>query len=98
MCDRSRNPSPLAHRSATIPNMSLDLRALADAALDLDPADRLALASLLIDSVEDPADADWVTSWTKELHQRSAAADQRSVRGSSWSDVRARLLGELSRR
>ena len=47
--------------------MSLDLHALADAALNLDPADRLALASLLIDSVEDPSDAGWEATWTEEL-------------------------------
>ena len=78
--------------------MSLDLHALTDAALTLDPADRLALATLLIDSVEDPADADWETSWTEELQRRSAAADERAVRGASWADVRARLLRDLASR
>ena len=77
--------------------MSIDLHALTDVALTLDPADRLALATLLIDSVEDPADADWETSWTDELHRRSAAADARPVRGVPWVEVRARLLGDLAK-
>ena len=78
--------------------MSLDLHALADAALNLDPADRLALASLLIDSVEDPSDAGWEATWTEELQRRSAAADSRKVRGAPWPEVRARLLHDLSSR
>ena len=78
--------------------MSLDLHALADAALTLDPADRLALASLLIDSVEDPTDPGWEASWTDELHRRTAAADVREVRGAPWPDVRARLLRDLASR
>jgi hypothetical protein len=42
--------------------MRLPLHVLSDAALTLDPADRIALASLLIDSVEDAADPDWERS------------------------------------
>lgn len=78
--------------------MSLDLHALTDAALNLDPADRLALATLLIDSVEEPADADWEASWTEELRRRTKAADERAVRGASWAEVRARLLRDLTHR
>jgi putative addiction module component (TIGR02574 family) len=78
--------------------MSLDLHALTDAALTLDPGDRLALASLLIDSVEDPADPGWEASWTEELVRRTTAANARAVRGAPWSDVRARLLRDLANR
>lgn len=76
--------------------MTVNLHALADAAQNLDPADRLALASLLIDSVEEVADPDWEGLWTREIRQRSAAADARHVRGAPWSEVRARLLCDIS--
>lgn len=78
--------------------MGLDLHALADAALALEPGDRLALASLLMESVEEPGGEDWETAWTEELQRRTAAADAREVRGSPWSEVRARLLRELTTR
>ena len=78
--------------------MTLDLHALADAALSLDAADRLALASVLIDSVEDATEPAWRQEWTTELRQRSSEADGREVRGSSWEAVRSRLLGKLAAR
>lgn len=77
--------------------MSRELHVLARAGLDLDPADRLALASLLIDSVEEATDPGWEASWTEELTRRTAAADGRAVRGAPWAEVRARLLRDLSR-
>jgi putative addiction module component (TIGR02574 family) len=76
----------------------ISVHALTDAALTLDPADRLALATLLIDSVEDAPDPRWAEVWTEELHRRSAAADARQVRGAPWSEVRARLLRDLASR
>jgi putative addiction module component (TIGR02574 family) len=78
--------------------MGLDLHALATAALSLEPADRLALASVLMDSVDDAPDPEWSHAWTDELRRRSAAADARSVRGAPWSEVRERLLRQLSTR
>jgi putative addiction module component (TIGR02574 family) len=70
-------------------------------ALALDPVDRLRLASELIDSVEGPSDAEWTDAWAAELRRRSTGADDREARGlprgSEWSDVRARLLLELTR-
>lgn len=74
---------------------------VANDALSLDPADRLRLASELIDSVEGPPEPEWAVAWTGELQRRSAAADDREARGlprgSEWSNVRARLLLELTR-
>ena len=78
--------------------MSLDLQALSDAALSLEPADRLALASLLLESIEGEGDSEWTRIWTEELRQRTAEADTRPVRGAPWSEVRARLLKELASR
>jgi hypothetical protein len=64
------------------PNIAELLCAITDAALALDPADRLELASLLIESVEgSDQDEAWTQAWTQELNRRSAAADARSERG-----------------
>ena len=76
--------------------MSTDLHDLSEIILALDPADRLALARLLIDSVEEKADATWLQQWTEEFRSRTSRADARAVRGKSWSEVRARLLRELA--
>jgi hypothetical protein len=74
---------------------------VANDALALDPGDRLRLAAELIDSVEGPPDPAWAEMWTNELRRRSAEADDREARGlprgSDWSDVRTRLLLELTR-
>lgn len=82
--------------------MGKPLHTLTSAALALDPADRLRLASELIDSVEGPADPAWAERWTTELRRRSSAADEREAqgqpRGSNWSEVKERLLSGLSRR
>ena len=40
----------------------------------------------------------WVEVWKAELRRRSEAADRREVRGTEWSDVRARLLKDLAER
>ena len=76
--------------------MSQALHALTQAALDLDPADRLRLANELIDSVEDPADAEWCRAWTEEVQRRSKNAEEREGRGerrgAEWSEVRAHIL------
>jgi hypothetical protein len=76
--------------------MVLNLHVLTDAALELDPADRLELASALIDSVEGVIDPSWEPAWTDELRRRSEAADARAVRGAPWAELRSRLLREIA--
>ena len=76
--------------------MSRELHVLARAGLDLEPADRLDLASLLIDSVEEATDPGWEASWIQELARRTVAAEGRAVRGGPWAEVRARLLRDRS--
>lgn len=82
--------------------MSLPLHILTSEALALDAADRLRLASELIDSVEGADDSAWTAAWTTEIQARSAAADAREAaglpRGSDWAAARERLLLELIRR
>jgi hypothetical protein len=64
---------------------------LADA-LQLPAQDRLALASVLIDSVEGANDADWDDAWLAELDRRSQGDLSQS---DDWATVRARLLNDL---
>lgn len=82
--------------------MAQPLHVVTAEALELDPADRLRLASELIDSVEGPADSAWSDAWTAEIQRRTARADEREARGgargSEWSEVRERLLADLARR
>jgi putative addiction module component (TIGR02574 family) len=85
-----------AHHRDYHPIMADTLQAVAAQALALDPGDRLLLAAQLIDSVEGPADPRWTAVWRTELRRRTKAADQRDVRGSGWTEVRARLLRELA--
>lgn len=62
-------------------------------ALQLPAEDRLALASELIDSVEEPADPEWERAWLEELHARrkNGLGDARP-----WSEVRAEILRRLT--
>lgn len=82
--------------------MSKPLHALTAEALALDPADRLRLATELIDSVEGEADPAWSERWATEIQRRSADADAREAhgepRGSTWSEVKKRLLDGLADR
>ena len=75
--------------------MSVPLHLIAQQALALDAGERLRLAAELIESVEGAPDPAWAAAWTSELRRRSEAADQREVRGSEWSEARARLLRGL---
>lgn len=64
-------------------------------ALALDPAERLQLASRLIDSVEGPEDPEWASAWSNELDRRSAEVERGEVLCRSWEDVRADLQTRL---
>lgn len=81
--------------------MSADFHALAQNALALEPADRLRLAAELIDSVEG-VDPEWSSTWTDELHERTARAEDREARGEArgadWEHVRRRLLRDAAER
>lgn len=75
--------------------MAQPLDSLTHQALALDPAERLLLASRLIDSVEGPEDPDWASAWSSELDRRSAEVERGAVQCRSWEDVRADLLTRL---
>lgn len=78
--------------------MPRPLHVVTTEAMALDPADRLRLAAELLDSVEEPTDAGWASTWSAELDRRVAEAERSGDRGRPWDEVRAVLLRELARR
>lgn len=68
---------------------------LFSAALTLPEPERLELASRLIESVDGEAEAGWDEAWLAELDRREEAAAAGGDPGSSWADVKARVLGRL---
>jgi putative addiction module component (TIGR02574 family) len=69
-------------------------RVLADA-LRLPAQDRLAIASELLDSVEECSDAEWDSAWLAELDRRAEAAAANPETLEDWASVRTRLLNEI---
>jgi len=67
------------------------------AALALPPADRLALATELLGSVEG-TDSEWESAWSAELDRRAAEADAHPEQGVPWPVVRAELEAMLGRK
>lgn len=78
--------------------MSEVARKLLEDVLALPENERLELASELIASVDGPRDADWEEAWLAELDRRTDAARRRGESGSDWSQARARILQQLSRK
>lgn len=73
--------------------MALPLHVVTTEAMALDPADRLRLASELIDSVEGPEDPEWSADWLSEIRARRERGTSDAV---SWAEARARVLRRLS--
>ncbi len=73
--------------------MSLPFHVVTTEAMALDPADRLRLASELIDSVEGPVDHEWDEAWLAEIRSRRERGTADAV---PWSEARARVLRRLS--
>ena len=73
--------------------MSQPLHVVTAEAMALDPADRLRLASELIDSVEGPADPEWDEAWLAETRARRERGTADAV---PWSEARDRVLRRLS--
>lgn len=68
-----------------------DLESLEQLALSLAPADRLALATRLLASVEGPGPEG--ADWTAELRRRVAETAADPSKRIPWPDVRAELEG-----
>ena len=56
-------------------------------AMDLPPSDRLALASLLLESADSKSDPEAETAWNAEIRDRIRAIDEGRVTGIAHTDV-----------
>jgi putative addiction module component (TIGR02574 family) len=54
-------------------------------------AERLALASELLESVEGPEEPEWADAWAAELDRRVRELDEGRVQGVPWSEVKANM-------
>lgn len=68
---------------------------LTQEALKLPAADRLALATELIDSVDGGGDPQWERAWLEELSARRARG---SAGARPWNEVRKEILERLANR
>jgi putative addiction module component (TIGR02574 family) len=57
------------------------------AAMDLPPRQRLALASVLLESADAAFDPDAETAWDDEIRERIRAIDEGRVTGVAYEDV-----------
>jgi len=78
--------------------MAHPLHVITSETLELTPADRLRLATELIDSVEEPEESKWAAAWAAELDRRVEEAERNGDRGRPWDEVRAELLRDLAAR
>lgn len=64
-----------------------------EAAMQLEPLERVALIELLVESLDPDPEDGAEASWLKELDRRIAELDTGGVKSVSWKDLRARLAG-----
>jgi len=75
--------------------MSKTIEAVLADALQLDIAERAALAAELIASLDGPPDEDVEAAWAAELERRVAAIDAGTMKLEPWSDVKRRIEQEI---
>ncbi|MEZ4647483.1 MAG: addiction module protein [Candidatus Eisenbacteria bacterium] len=73
--------------------MEADVRELIEAALKLPPEARGAIASRLLDSLQDEeVDTDVEAAWDAEIARRVAELDSGQVKTIPWSEARRHIL------
>ena len=73
--------------------MQADVQELIEAALKLPPEARGAIASRLLDSLQDEeVDADVETAWDAEIARRVSELDSGQVKTIPWSEARQQIL------
>jgi putative addiction module component (TIGR02574 family) len=75
----------------------MDTRQLFDAALQLSPEERAALAGELIQSLDTDVDADAEAAWSAEIHARLARVDAGLAKTIPWSEARRRIHAAAGR-
>ncbi len=66
---------------------------LFEAAMSLPPEARAALASALIESLDEEVDEDAEAAWAQEIEKRIRDMDEGRVRSIPWSQARRIILG-----
>jgi putative addiction module component (TIGR02574 family) len=66
---------------------------LIDEALRLPPEARAALASKLIESLDEAVDPDAEAAWAEEVERRVQELDRGTVNGIPWDKARRSILG-----
>jgi putative addiction module component (TIGR02574 family) len=74
--------------------MSSKTVALFRQALSLDEKDRVILAGLLLDSLEEKGDPEHEALWRAEVANRLQELDRGEIEALSWDEVKSRLLNE----
>ena len=64
-------------------------------ALELNEEERAELASLLIESLDEPAEVGVEAAWAVEIERRMADLDSGSEKTLPWDEVREKLHGRL---
>ena len=64
-------------------------------ALELKEEERAELASLLIESLDEPAEEGVEAAWATEIERRMADLDSGSAKTLPWDEVREKLHGRL---
>lgn len=73
--------------------MSLDSTELLKEALKLPPEGRAALASSLLESLDQEVDAGAEAAWEAEIERRLVEIDSGRVQLVSWADARRQIAG-----
>ncbi len=68
-----------------------------EAALNLPLQDRAELVSILIESLDGPADPDAAADWDKEIERRVRQVEAGTVALVDWPDARARIVASLAK-
>ena len=76
--------------------MTRAARKLFEEAMRLDAEDRVALAGLLIESLEPESEEGVEEAWVAEVERRMAELDSGAVQTLPWDELRARLYGSSS--
>jgi putative addiction module component (TIGR02574 family) len=77
--------------------MNTDTRDLFRQVLGLDEKDRVILASLLLESLEEGRDSDAEALWRAEVSKRLEELASGGIKAISWEEVQSRLLHRLWR-
>jgi len=75
-----------------------DAERLLKLAMELEPAERLSLATKLLDSVEEPESEEWSKAWAAELDRRIQSLRDGTAETVSWETVREEALARLRNR